>query len=71
MSHIVNIIHQTQIQSRFNNSGLNPILGVGRELAAGSVVEVMPTIRESESESHTNTSTDRNTDSSSDSDSEW
>ena len=71
VSHIVNIIHQTQIQSRFNNSGLNPILGVGRELAAGSVVEVMPTIRESESESHTNTGTDRNTDSSSDSDSEW
>ena len=71
VSHIVNIIHQTQIQSRFNNSGLNPILGVGRELAAGSVVEVMPTIRESETESHTNTSTDRNTDSSSDSDSEW
>ncbi|XP_063681859.1 two pore potassium channel protein sup-9-like [Bolinopsis microptera] len=67
VSHIVNIIHQTQIQSRINNSGLNPILGVGRELAAGSVVEVMPTIRESESERESHTDTDRNTDSSSNS----
>ena len=48
VSHIVNIIHQTQAK---DNARLNPILGLGKEsVAAGSVIEVLPTIMEMESE---------------------
>lgn len=45
VSHIVNIIHQTHTQ------GMNPILGVGRQSAVGSIVDVMPTIIENKNES--------------------
>ncbi|KAL5253413.1 hypothetical protein ACHWQZ_G013259 [Mnemiopsis leidyi] len=48
VSHIVNIIHQTQAKDK---ARLNPILALGREsVGAGSVMEVLPTIMEMESE---------------------